>query len=321
MTVILEPIFDNFGYDPNVAPAWVMIPVKNQLPIWLVGGEMGLTATSTAPAVAEASIENTVDSSTPDRRVLQIKGKAVGTAFIDLRHGSKIVKRLEISVKPPVTLKLSFHFVSDSAKPINHSTTRTPIELGPMISWLNMIFTPQTNITFEKKNHFFLKFSEDLGDAVNFNRDAQGRIMKGHEWDKVIVKRDANAHINIFFVWRNELLTTNQKGKVIDAGGAIGYSFYGRDCLIEDWDGFMDRNNDGQADDSPVWENARMLAHELGHILGIADVGKTRKIKHPITRKTEETVVNGHYVMGSGPFIPKAHANIMHSIAKQIAGK
>lgn len=130
--------------------------------------------------------------------------------------------------------------------------------------------------------------------------------------DLVVSRRDSSSHINIFFVWQLELGEKRDRA----LGAALG-----RDALIEDWDGEMDRNNDKVQDDSPAFENARALAHEIGHILGIDDATKTRKIRNHTTRHPEEVSVNAHYVLGSGPFIPKQHANIMNAIAKQIVGR
>jgi hypothetical protein len=274
MNIRFEPVLENFGFDPTATPDWMMIPLGEDMPIWLVDGA-GLAVTSTSPGIATVTVDNKAAAHRPTWRILRIKGKAEGRTFIEVRREKQLVKRLEVAVKPPITLKISFHFVSDNAKPINHATNRKPEELDEMIFWLNQIFTPQTNIRFEKKNHFPLKFNKDMGDAVNYNMDYQtGRPLAGHEWETVIAKRDATAHMNIFFVWRNEFISKTDRGK-IEKSGALGYSVGGRDCLIEDWDGFMDRDEDGAADNSPAWENARMLAHEVGHILGIGDVNKT----------------------------------------------
>lgn len=321
MDVRFEPVLDNYGFDTTAMPEWLMVPVGDDKPIWLVNGA-DLTVTSTAPGIASVTVAKDIVATRPTWRTLRIKGKMQGRAFIEVRQGNQIIKRLQVSVKPPITLKISFHFVSDNAKPINHATNRKPEELDEMIFWLNQIFTPQTNITFQKKNHFLLKFNRDMGDAVNYNTDYQGRPIAGHEWELVTAKRDVTAHLNVFFVWKNEFVTKTKQGKLEKGGGAIGYSVGGRDCLVEDWDGRMDRDNDGEYDNgSPTWENARMLAHEIGHLLGVDDVKKTRKIRNPITNDIEDIAVNRRYIMGSGPFIPKNHANIMSAIAKKISGK
>lgn len=332
MNIYFESILPNFGFDGTASPQWLMVPHREAQPIWLVNGA-DCTITSRSPAIATVSVDNEnrslitrqgLNSMTinqiPERQILRIRGNAPGRTFIEVRQGKQLIKLLEVSVKSPITLKLSFHFVSDNA---NHSTKRTPEELKDLISILNQIVTPQTNIIFQKKNHFLLKFNRDLGDAVNYNMDYQaGRPMKGHEFDLVTSKRDSSAHINIFFVWENEFIDKTQQGKLIKSG-ALGYSAGGRDILIEDWNGLMDRDNDNKADNfnSPAWENARMLAHEIGHVLGIADITKTRKVRNFTTNHIERIAVNANYIMGSGPFIPKNHANIMSAIARQIEGK
>lgn len=321
MSVRFEAYRTNEGFDESATPNWIMVSLKNRNRVWLIGEE-GLTVTSTAPGIASVEVEY-VDPliKRPNETLLNITGNASGRTFIEVRKGKLFLGKLEVSVKSSVTLNVSFHFVSDNANPINHATNRKPEELSEMISILNSIYVPQTNISFKLKNYSLLKFNKNMGDAVNYNMDYQtGKIMKGHEWDMVVAKRDRSTHINVFFVWKNEFVSKTDKG--LETSGALGYVIGdGRDCLVEDWDGFVDRNNDGTAENSPAWENARMLAHEIGHVLGIFDITKTRRIRIPQSRQRMRVLVNDHYVLGSGPFIPKNHSNIMYSIAKQIAGK
>ncbi len=319
MNIRFEPVLENYGFDASAAPPWLMVASRGEMPLWMINGE-GLTARSINPTIATAVVET--GSKIKGRVILRVKGVLPGNTFVDILAGNRVIQRLEVAVKSPVKLNVSFHFVSDSAQPVAHSTNRTPAELGQMIFWLNSIYQPQTNITFTLKDFFNQKFKGNMGSAVNFNMDSQGRPIKGHEWNLVTSKRDLGAHINVFFVWRNEFITLNARGKR-EVSGALGYIIGdGRDCMIQDWNGYEDRDNDGVADNSAEWETARMLAHEIGHVLGIHDVMKTRRqrrIDPGSAARIERIVVNPHYVMGSGPFIPKMHANIMHAIAKQIA--
>lgn len=321
MGIRFEAYRANEGFDNSVVPNWIIIPLKGKNKVWIIGEE-GLTVKSTAPGVAAVEIEY-VDPiiKRSNENLLSISGNAPGRAFIEVRKGNVLLGKLEVSVRSPVALNVSFHFVSDNAKPLNHTTNRKPEELSEMVSILNSIYVPQTNISFKLKNHFFLKFNKDMGDAVNYNMDYRtGKLMQGHEWDMVVAKRDRSAHINVFFVWKNEFVSRTEKG--IEKSGALGYIIGdGRDCLVEDWDGYLDRDNDGTPENSPVWENARVLAHEIGHVLGIFDITKTRRVRTPQSRQSIRVSVNDHYVLGSGPFIPKNHSKIMYSIAKQIAGK
>ncbi len=326
MSVTFEPVLDNFGFDASASPDWIMVPARDSMPIWLVNGA-GSTVRTRSPGVASVAFEGKPAPGVPTRQIIRIHGHAVGRTLVEVLQHGRVVKLLEVAVKPPVTLKISFHFVSDSASP-PHTTRRTPSELHSMMMTLNGIYTPQTNIRFVMKSERALKMPGNLGDAVNFNKDNQGRDLRGNEWDAVVARRDNGAHINVFFVWRNEFRIQNASGR-IEVSGALGYVIGdGRDVLLQDWDGRQDRDADGVDDSSPDWENARALAHEIGHVLGIADVTKTRPARRgmPSDRWASPAVrgrvnANDRYVMGSGPFIPKAHANIMSAIASQIAGR
>ncbi len=297
-----------------------MAALNEEKSVWLTDGN-GLTITSLFPGIASVTVENQNPLSIPSKRRLIVKGNMPGRTFIQISDKKRLIKQLEVSVKSPITLKLSFHYVSDDG---GHGTDRNPNDLGKTIEALNSIFTPQTNISFVEKAHFFLDLERDLGIAVNYNVDyVKGVNLKGHEFDLVTSKRDRSAHINIFFVWLNEFVSIYKKGQkpVTETGNAIGYSVGGRDIIIQNWNGLMDRDKNRIQDNSIIWENARLLAHEIGHVLGIHDVVKMKKRFNPTTRIMENFTANANYVLGAGPFIPKNHANIMHTIAKQIVGK
>jgi hypothetical protein len=344
MTITFEPILDNYGFDDSAFPPWMMVGVRSSLPIWVLNAA-GATVVSRSPGIASVAFEeptpnqgrfgSTQIASTAQaaqtltaRRIMRIKGHAVGRTTVDISQAGRVVGQLEVAVKPAVTLSITFHFVSDSATPVAHSTQRTPAELREMMAILNGIYTPQTNIQFVMRRDKPLKLKGDLGAAVNFNMNNRGEWMRGHEWSLVTANRDPSAHINVFFVWRNEFRLQNERGRIVTSG-AIGYvAGDRRDILIQDWDGMQDRNEDGDRDMPPSWENARMLAHEIGHVLGIDDVKATRRARRGSATNRwmfpavhGRVNVNDHYVLGSGPFIPKAHANIMSSIAQQIAGR
>jgi hypothetical protein len=309
-----EHVLDNYGFDPFATPQWLMVPLHDIKPLWLVDAK-GLTVRSSAPRVAAVAVEPV--PAADNRSILRVEGKAAGRALVEILQGQRVLKTLAVTVRRRVTLGLSFHFVSDSAKPVAHSTVRAPADLAVMLLELNRIYEPQTNITFTKKNHFLQKFDKDFGRAVSYKTDSQDRPLKGHEYSLVTSRRDAAAQINVYCVWENGLFYEDTRGKLNEVS-ALSYATR-RNIMLGDWDGYEDRNRDGVADNNPEWENARMLAHEIGHILGIADVTKTRKPARTL-RHAARVVVNPHYVMGSGPFIPKVHSDIMFAIAQQIVG-
>ena len=323
MAVKFEPYLNlqNYGFDQSVTPEWLMVALGKEKSVWLTDGD-GLTVTSLFPGIASVAVEENQNApSMPSKRRLIVKGNMPGRTFIDVKDKTRLIKRLEVSVKTPITLKISFHYVSDSA---GHTTDRNPNDLTATIEVLNSIFTPQTNINFVEKARFFLNLKKDLGIGVNYNVDyVKGGYLKGHEFDLVTSKRDNSAHINIFFVWQNEFVSIYKKGQkpVTETGSALGYSVGGRDIMIQNWDGLVDDNGDGILDNTPIWQNGRVLAHEVGHVLGIGDITKMKKIFNPVSKTTEKVPANFNYIMGNGPFIPKNHANIMHAIAKQIVGK
>lgn len=310
MKTYFEPVISNFGFDNSVNPDWFLVLLNDRKPLRLINGE-GMTVISLSPSIATVAVlegnkalpvdvrayKNSVripDSS--QRQIIVVKGNSFGRTVFEVRKNNELVTRLEVSVRPKVTLRLSFNLVADRSK----QTVRTKAEVEDILKLLNSTYLEQTGIEFTANQISQLRFDKQFGSAVNYKTDAYGKTLPGHDWDLITSKRDKSAHINIYFVWDLE---------VSDKNTSVWGLTSNRDCFISD-------------QRVSILESTQTVGHEIGHVLGIDDLTKTKRQRNPVTNRMERVLVNAdNYTLGYGDFIPRHQANIMWEIARQIAGK
>lgn len=190
-------------------------------------------------------------------RKLTLKGISEGTAFIEVRRDGFIQTQLEVAVLKKKNVRLSFQFVEDGFK---HRTKRNQSQIFSLITELNIIYIPQTNIEFSSRLARNVRTGINLGKQVNFPENLyKGKVGKAsrREWDAIVKLGDKGADINVFFVHllaTNEYLRNCRKDKNCYASDLMGYHAF-KNCMIDD-------------DIEPL-EFAGVVAHETGHALTI----------------------------------------------------
>lgn len=261
-----------------------MVPLNARKDIALMDAE-NLTLTSANPAIAEV-VGNVPLFGGPSNRRLTTHGKQRGHTFIEVRKNNVVQTKLEVSVKQPLKKTLAFWFVTDApdAGGVKRATERNPSEAAQLITRINEIYTPQTNIEFVSVGAAAKTLTKSLGEEITFDADlyAGGGANNRSEWDTVMAVKVRTADIHIFFVWT---ITCEHRQK---PGNCVGYHAF-KNILIENL-------NTG------IKGVAEIAAHEVGHALGV------------VSHLTSER--NDDYLMfertRGGTRIPKIHANILN---------
>jgi hypothetical protein len=162
-----------------------------------------------------------------------------------------------------------------------------------MLSVVNGIYIPQTNISFAKAGvqrfqvDSFRQASSGLEEII-----LEDGPDPGPDWNKCIAKRDNNAMVNVYFV---AVLNTTD---LMHTGPERGHTNLfkaradgQRDCMVKDK---LEKNTKGE-EVSP----GEVLAHEFGHCLG---VGHEQALNADDLMKAPRLGVN----------IPSATAVLMH---------
>jgi len=152
--------------------------------------------------------------------------------------------KLEVVVTSPMTFTASFNYVSDREYKPNegwatrHKTVRDKTNLDDMIDSANRVFINQLNVKMIKKNVRDVVIDRNLGGAIDYPDD----------WNLIVSKGDKSATLNVYFVWE------------LDAGAGANLN---RAVMVQD-----------DLGDVPP---EAVLAHEIGHFLGMPDENRPKK--------------------------------------------
>lgn len=143
-------------------------------------------------------------------------------------------------MRPEKRVEVDFYFVSDTA---GHSTSRNFTDVDELIDAMNAVWTPQANIVFEKGLVTSCTVIGDLGTEVVYSSNPAF-----NEWDDVVATATGSGDVSVFFIWTLDKYPPS-------AWGSPEASAFGPDILMQD---------------SITGEDGLTLAHENGHVFGIA---------------------------------------------------
>ena len=152
--------------------------------------------------------------------------------------------RLGVAVVSAMTFTASFNYVSDrennSTRGLitTHKTVRAKTNLDDMIAAANNVFSNQINVKMIKRNVRDVVIDRNVGDTIEYPDD----------WNLIASKGDKSATLNVYFVRQLD-----------DAAGAALY----RTVMVQDELGEV--------------RPEAVLAHEIGHFLGMPDENRSDK--------------------------------------------
>jgi hypothetical protein len=280
--------FNMKGFDRYHSPRWQMVPVDDvDVRYVLLRDGTGLTVTSQDKTTVDVTEVKIVDLPSQGRESFHAKDRFFKLHGIK-KGATKIVASgtgvpdvvLEVEAKDKKKVALGFNFVTDTASPRPHTTTRAPAATTEWLKRINFIYNGQANIFFRQTRAVGVTVEKDLGPVVRWAKGIPGVPASEHEWDVVIAKGDSTADMNFFFVWEYE------QGADPTVDGADAGTL-GANCIFEDHAG------------SQVAES---MAHEIGHFLGRPDhyvSARKREVMYGITDQR-------------GWHLPKEDVNVMN---------
>ena len=258
----------NDGFEPG----WQIVPLSGQKEITLQGGS-GLDVVDGGAHKKIIALKETTHGGNrlPVRRFM-IKGVKRGKTVVWAKDKAKLAAQIVVEVKPQRVVTIALNYVEDKA---GHKTKRSPDTAGALLKKINDIYLPQANVKFRKVSAGILKINEDLGPIVMRDRKTPSK----DKFSVLIANRVPGAQINVFFVWECE-----KAGLDADVEGHAEIAISRNEktnCMVEDSLGTLFE---------------RVVAHEVGHNLGLKDhytnpkllmYGKKEKINGILLTRSE----------------------------------
>jgi hypothetical protein len=177
-------------------------------------------------------------------RVFCLLGIARGSAVIQARGGTAAPVDLEVDVKFPKIVRISFNFVKDTA---HHQTRRVPAQAAAWVKTMNYIYNGQANVFFISKAARWVTVSKNMGGTITTTKTGVG------EEADIYPLADTSADVNVFLVWNMDITDDPADEDAFAEGTRI---------IFEDTAGR---------------QVAETIAHEVGHTLGLADQYTTKR--------------------------------------------
>jgi hypothetical protein len=241
------------GFDAGYP--WLMVPLGGRRSVSLVDGKdlrltMGNytgTVSPSNPAVASFVEDPVSPPNLP--RTIQIRGISPGGALLNVWDPAtvKIALDLQVAVLDRGKIKLKFYSVSDEA---NHRSDRSAGSVAEMLKEAGRIYDLGANIDLQQTGTV---------EPITLPGNQYDVFWIGQPEIKLLQSKVnlASADLHVFLIWSLESREPERSDS--STRNDLGYTPKGRGiCAIED-----DRSH------SPGLRAGLILAHELGHFLGL----------------------------------------------------